>query len=231
MERGGKLIALGIIIVILLIILLLRVGVDALFADGVFSLAIKIGPYSKKLLPASKNAEEKEKKPKKEKKKKDKPVAEKGEKKKKSGKKKFKLRDFLDLAKIGLKTLGNFWRKISIDHLKLHFVFGGSDPYDTVIGFGRFNAALGALLPLLHKAFNIKDEDYDSRIDFESDKIQIDARVCATIRIGEILIVLLCALYALIRWYLPINRRNKATAKAEKSNVKITENISAEKGN
>ena len=224
-------IALGIIILILLIILLLRVGVDASFAEGVFSLAIKIGPFSKNLLPSSKNPEEKKEKPKKEKKKKDKPAKEKEAKKVKGGKKKFKLQDFFALAKIGLKTLANFWRKISIDHLKLHFVFGGSDPYDTVIGFGRFNAALGALLPLLHKAFNIKHEDYDSRIDFESDKLQIDARVCATIRIGEILLVVLCALYALIRWFLPINRRNKALAKAEKSNEKITENISDEKGN
>ena len=63
-------IALGIIIVILIIVLLLRVGADASFADGVFSLAIKIGPYSKKLLPGSKNSEKKEDKPKKQKKKK-----------------------------------------------------------------------------------------------------------------------------------------------------------------
>lgn len=221
-------IALGIIIVILILILLLRVGADAAYADGVFSLAIKIGPFSKKLLPAPEKPEGVEKKPKKEKKKKNAPAEVKAE-KKKSGKKKFTLRDLLGIVKIGLKTLGNFWRKISIDHLKLHFVFGSSDPYDTVMGFGYFNAAVGALLPLLHKAFNIKDEDYDSKIDFESDKIQIDARVCATIRIGEIIIVALCALYAAIRWYLPIMRRNKADAKAEKSKEKITEN-SAEKG-
>ncbi len=230
-ERGGKLIALGIIIVILILILLLRVGADASYADGLFSLAIKIGPFSKKLLPAPEKPEGEEKKPKKEKKKKKAPAADKEEKKKKSGKKKFTLRDILGIIKIGLKALGNFWRKISIDHLKLHFVFGGGDPYDTVMGFGYFNAAVGALLPLLHKAFNIKDEDYDSKIDFECDKIKIDARVCATIRIGEILIVALCALYAAIRWYLPIMRRNKAAAKAEKSNEKITEKSSAEKGN
>ncbi len=206
-------------------------GADASYTEGAFSLAIRIGPFSKKLLPAEKKTEEDEKKPKKEKKKKEKPAEADAKKKKKSGKKKFTLHDILGIVKIGLKTLGNFWRKISIDHLKLHFVFGGGDPYDTVMGFGYFNAAVGALLPLLHKAFNIKDEDYDSKIDFESDKIKIDARVCATIRIGEILIVALCALYALIRWYLPIRRRNKAAEKAEKSNVKITENSSAEKGN
>ena len=220
-----------IIIVLLILVLLLRVGADASYTDGIFSLAIRIGPFAKKLLPAAKKTEA-EQKPKKEKKKKEKasaPNAE--EKKKKSGKKKFTLKDILGIVKIALRTLGNFWRKISIDHLKLHFIFGGGDPYDTVMGFGYFNAAIGALLPLLHKAFNIKDEHYDSKIDFESDKIKIDARVCATIRIGEILIVVLCAAYALLRWYLPINRRKKAEEKAAKANEKITENSSAEKGN
>jgi len=224
------LIALGIIIVILLLALLLRVGADASYTDGIFSFAIKFGPFSKKLRPVSKKTEGEEKKPQKEKKKKKAPAEGKNE-KKKSSKKKFNLHDILGIIKIGLKTLGNFWRKISVDHLRLHFVFGGSDPYDTVMGFGRFNAAVGALLPLLHKVFNIKDEDYDSRIDFEAEKIKVDARICATIRIGEILIVALCALYALIRWYLPISRRNKAAARPENSNEKITENTSAEKGN
>lgn len=230
-------IALGIIILILILILLLRVGVDAAYSMEVFSLAVKIGPFSKKLLPASPQSEsedKKEKKPKKQKnQKKDKPAPESGD-KKKSKKLKFGLKDILGIVKIGLKTLAHFWRKISIDHLKLHFIFGGSDPYDTVMSYGYFNAGVGALLPLLHKVFNIKDEDYNAEIDFGAEKTKIDLRVCATIRIGEILLVVFCALYAVIRWYLPIHRRNKAKSKEAggrgKTNEKITENSSAEKG-
>lgn len=225
--------ALGIIIVILILILILPVGGDAAYENDIFSLAIKIGPFKKSVVAAGEKDEKKEKKQKPPKKK-DKPTDAASKKKKKTGKLKLSFDDVLAVVRIGLKTLGRFWRSISIDLLKLHLHVGGTDPYDTVMSYGSFNAALGALLPLVHKVFNIKKEDYASDIDFQSEKTKIDARVVATVRIGEVLLVLICALFAFAKWYFRFKRRSKAENRAnagKNSKEKITENSSAEKGN
>ncbi len=232
-------IALGIIILILLLIFLLPVGVDAAYIDSVFTLKAKLGPFNIGIVPGKeKAAEEKEKKPKKEKKKK-KAVDAKTEPSKKTKKKlKLSFDDVITIIRIALRALGRFRRSISVDKLMLHILTAGPDPYSTVMNYGYFNAAVGALRPLLHKAFRIKDEDYASAIDFEGDKLKVDGRIVLTVRIGEILLLVLCAVFALIRWFLGVRRRNKALAKAQAkeldiktTNGKITENSSAEKGN
>ncbi len=227
--------ALGIIILILILILILPVGADAAYADNVFSLAVKAGPFRIGVLPP-KSGDKKEEKTKKEKKKRGKsPEEDSAEKDKKAKKSKLKLSfdDIMGIIRIGLNTLGRFWRSISIDKLKLHLVTAGPDPYDAVMNYGYINAALGALMPLLHRVFKIKDEDYASDIDFQAEKMKIDARIILTIRIGEILLVVLCAAFAFIKWFLQLKRKNKVKAKAEAKHVneKKSEKSSAQKGN
>ncbi len=230
--------ALGIIILILILILIMPVGADAAYIGNVFSLAAKAGPFKIGILP-SKSKEGDEKKAKKEKKpKKDKKAAEKTENegKKKSGKPKLKLsfEDIMGIVRIGLAALGRFRRSISIDLLMLHLTTAGPDPYTAVMNHGYFNAAIGAALPLLHRAFKVKKEDYASEIDFEADKLKIDARIVLTVRIWEILLIVFCAAYGFIKWLFRRRRKAKAEAKkqakAQATNEKITENSSAEKG-
>ena len=229
-------IALGIIILIIVIILLFPVGVDAAYADSAFALKAKLGPFRLNIIPGKKSGEDKKKesaakKPRKEKKK---PSA-KAESGKKKGKLKLKLEDVLSIVRIGLNALGRFRRSIRIDLLKFHFSSGGTDPYSTVMNYGYLNSALGALRPLLHRAFRMGKEDYASAVDFESDKLSFDARLVLSIRIGQILLIALCAAFAFLKWYLALRRKNKAAAKAAAAqnaeNEKITENSSAEKGN
>ncbi len=227
-------IALGIIIFILLIILLLPVGADAAYIDGAFTLKAKIGPIKKGLVPGTeKDGEEKAKKNKKPKKAKKKlPTTDDGTKKKPKAKLKLGFDDVMTLLRIALKALGRFRRSIKVEKLMLHLVTAGPDPYSAVMNYGYINAAIGALRPLLHKAFRIKEEDYASAIDFEADKLKIEARIVLTVRIGEILLLVLCAVFAFIKWFLSYRRRMKQQAKeAAAANEKITENSSAEKGN
>lgn len=116
----------------------------------------------------------------------------------------------------------------------LHFLAAGPDPYSAVMNYGYFNAAIGGLRPLLHRAFRIKDEDFASAIDFEADKLKIDGRIVLTVRIGEILFLVLCAAFGFLKWFLSHKHRTKAQAKETEvtaNNEKITENSSAEKGN
>ena len=224
-------IALGIIILILILLLILPVGADAAYVDGSFTLKVKAGPLRISILP-SKAKESGEKKAKKQKKTK-KTTSEGGkgeEKKAKKPKQKLSFEDIKGIIRLGLEALGRFRRSISVDELMLHLVTAGPDPYSAVMNYGYFNAAIGALLPAIHKVFKIRKEDYTSQIDFEAEKMKIDARIVLSVRIGEILLIVLCAAFGFLKWILKRRRRAKAEAKAAAAKEKITENSSAEKG-
>jgi len=225
------LIALGIIVLILLIVLLLPVGADAGYIGGVLSLKVKAGPFSIGILPSkkTKDGRKKEKKPKKPKKEKKKTAAEDvKDKKSKKQKQKLSFEDIMGIVRLALKTLGRFRRSLSVDRLMIHVVASGSDPYAAVMNYGYVNAAIGALLPLIHRCFKVKTEDYDSGIDFEAEKLKIDAQIVLSLRIGEILLIVLCAAWGFLRWMR--GRKRRAKAEKAKNTEKITEDTSAEKG-
>ena len=75
--------------------------------------------------------------------------------------------------------------------LRLVFVSGASDPYDTALAFGYVNAALGALTPLAERALRIDARDIQTGVDFQAERPRIDARIVCTIRIGQIVIIAL----------------------------------------
>lgn len=205
--------ALIIIPAIIILLLLLPVGVDAAFADGVFSLKVKAGPVKLRILPAKpkkqgKKQEEKPKKPKSKKKKPSKP------------KPKLTFDDIKGIARIALRALSRLRRMLSIDVLTLHLRVAGDDPYDTVVQYGAVNAALGAGLPYLHMAFKIKKQDIQTEIDFTQDKISADARFEGAYQIWEILCIALCAGSSFIVWMLRRRKRARAEEKARKAKEK-----------
>ncbi len=205
--------ALGIIAAVIILILITPVGADAAFGgDGPFSLKLVIGPLRLTVLPP---------KPKKEKKAKKKPAD--GEKKPKP---KLALGDIFALAKIALAALGRFRRRLSLDVLTLHLTAGAPDPYDAVMQYNYLNTGLGVLWPLLNRAFNIRRRDVRTALDIGAEGLAAEGRVKATLRIGQILHIANCALYALIKWYLPRRRAEKAAEKA--AAAEETETLKAE---
>jgi nitrate reductase NapE component len=208
--------ALWIILAVIVLLLLLPVGVEAAFIAGELSLSVKAGVVKIKILPAKPKNKEGKKKPRE--KKKD------GEKKEKKPKKKLTLQEILDIAKLGLKALSRFRRRLSIDVLMVHLCVATKDPYDTVKQYGTINAAIGALLPQVHRAFKIKDEDIATAMDFTGEKMSVDARFVATVQIWEILYISICAGAGFLVWLL----RHKKRIKALK--VKDTVENNGEKG-
>ena len=120
------------IALVLTVLNLLPVGVDAAYADDVFSLAARIGPFRLRLLPKPPNQKPKKKKP---------PKPKKEKPKKRSAPP--DIRAILALAKLGLQALDRFRQRLRVQLLRLVFVSGASDPYDTALAFGYVNAALG----------------------------------------------------------------------------------------
>ena len=198
--------ALIIILVLLILFLILPVGADAAYDGAVFSLKAKAGPVKLRILPKKEKPPEPEgeEKPKKEKKKK--------REKEHKPKQKLTLDDILELAGIGLKALGRFRRSLSVDKFMLHMAAAAPDPYDAVLLFGRVNAGLSALSPLLHRAVKIREEDIRTVVDTEPGNMLIEARIIVTLQIWEILYIAFSAGFAALRW---LRKRKKKTRKLE----------------
>ena len=198
-------IVLGIVLALLFLLLLTPVGVAAAFLDGVLSLAVKLGPFRLTLLPRKKKGDGGEKREKKKPKKSKKPEKSQEE-KKKTSKQKLSREDITGIVKLALKALGRFRRHLSLDELMLHVTVATGDPYDTVLRYGAVNAALGAFLPLLHRAFKIRREDIGTAMDFEQEKLAVQAKLTATLRVWEILHIAFCAAGSFLLW---MHRRKK----------------------
>ena len=204
----------GIVLAVIVLLLLTKVGVHVRYGDELALLA-KVGLLRIRILPAKKKKpkEKKSEKKKKKKKKKEKPKAAEGHEKKKQ---KLTLEDILGIVKLGLKALGRFGRALRLDRLHLHLCVAKDDPYDTVAQYGYLNAALGAGLPLLHRAFKIKDEDITTAFRFDTTETALQCEVIATLRIGAILRIGLCAGGGFLVWLIRRKRRARALKKAEK---------------
>ena len=168
------------IALVLTVLNLLPVGVDAAYTDETFSLAARVGPLRLRLLPKPPDAKPKKKKP---------PKPKKEKPKKKSAPP--DIRTILALAKLGLQALNRFRQRLRVQLLRLVFVSGAPDPYDTALEFGYVNAALGALTPLAERALRIDERDIQTGVDFQAERPRIDARIVCTIRIGQIVVIAL----------------------------------------
>lgn len=196
--------ALWIILAIALVLMLLNllpVGVDAVYAEGAFSLAARIGPARLHLLPKAPDA---------------KPGKAKTKKPKKKAKKKSAPPDaqtLLKLAELGLQALDRLRQKLHVRLLRLVFVSGAPDPYDTALTFGCVNAALGALTPLAERTLCIDERDIQTGVDFDAERPHIDARIVCTIRIGQIVAVALIFGVGYLKQKLQAKKARAARAK------------------
>ena len=213
----GWLIALGIV----LLLAVLPVGVRIRYnSDGILVKVIA-GPLKITVFPLPrKEKKEKKKKPKKKAEpapeeenlpkppqppktpKEKKPKAEKGG----------SLLDFLPLVRTALDFLGEFRRKLRLDHIYLRLIMAGNDPCDLAVNYGRAWAAVGNLMPQLEKWFVIKKRDIEVECDFEASQTLVIAHLDLTITIGRLLAaVVKFAVRALIE-YLKLKKKRKGGA-------------------
>lgn len=207
---------LAIILAVLILILLTKVGIDAAYGGGVASLAIRLGPVRKQLLPKPEKTD-KPKKPKKEKKEKPAKKKKESEEKPAKPKKKLDLPFLLNLAKIGLHALNRFRIRLRIDVFHLRFIMASGDPYTTATTYGYVQAFIGMLGPRIRRAFTVKDSRVALGTDFLADKPEIEARLVLTIRIGSILAVVFATGFEFLRYMVKRKLREKREGKASGS--------------
>lgn len=208
-------IALWILLAVLILLLATPLGLAASFSKDILSLSLVLGPAKIRLLPKKEKPS-----PAKSKESKGRDKEKKAAKETKPGKEKQKLSkdEILEILRMALKAVGRFFRKLKLDELVVHITIASADPYDTVMLYGYCNAALGALLPLLHNAFRVGREDIGAAMDFQLEKTELEAKLQATLRLGEILWIVLCAGAVFLGFYL----RRKKRSKREKNNI-VTE--------
>ena len=200
----GWLITLG----ILVILAWLPLGATVRYNDQGVALKLIAGPVRIPILP-KKKAQEKEKQKKEEKPKKRQSVAKKTEAPKPQEEKGGPVTDFLPLLQTALDLLNAFRKKLRINHLYLKLIMASDDPCDLAVNYGKANAAMGNLLPLLERCFVIKKRDIEIECDFESAKTVIIARADLTITLGRLLGILIWYGVKALKQFLSIQNKRK----------------------
>ncbi len=206
------LIVTGCILLALVLIGQLRVGAAVDYSEAGLFVKVKAGPVRIQVLPAKqrKKKQKKEKKPR--------PAsrhpAEEGAK----AETKRSLKDTLSLALRFVPLLGEaagrLKRKIRIDWLVLHVIWGNEDPASAAMGFGAGNAALGMLWPIFEHNFRVKKYDLRVDVDFTRKTPALTARAQATMTIGQILSLGLRLGWKALKIYLGVRREQTEQKKA-----------------
>ena len=82
---------------------------------------------------------------------------------------------------------GTLKRKISIDRLSLSVVWGGEDTAAVALGYGRANALLGMIWPLLDNNFKVKNCDFRVDLDYGKTRPELTLDAALTMTVGQLL--------------------------------------------
>ena len=175
---------LKVLLIILLVLWLLsrlRIGGRVRYGqEGLFVTAL-IGPLRIRLLPAkekpAKKKIKKEKKPKKEKPPKERKPPPEGQ----PG----TLSRLMKLLPIAAQAAGALKRKIRINDLKLTLIWGGTDAAAAALGYGRANAALGMIWPLLDHNFKVKRHEFQIELDYARTEPAVELQAAVTMTVGQ----------------------------------------------
>ena len=91
------------------------------------------------------------------------------------------------LLELGCQAAGALRRKIRVDELTVHITWAGADPAQTAIGFGRANAALGMIWPMIDHNFRVKKHDLGVAVDFEGARPAYEVRAAVTLTVSQLL--------------------------------------------
>lgn len=174
------LLVLGIVILALVLVGLIRVGVQAEYAQNRLEVILLAGPAKITLFPRKAKRPKPDKKPKRARTKQVKPK-----------KAPPTARELLALVKqllpVAIDAAGQLRRKIRIDDFDLDLTVASADPAKTAVNYGRLNGAIGMLWPLVEQNFKVKEWRIRTRMDFITEHPTVYLRTAVTLTIGQIL--------------------------------------------
>ena len=178
-------IALG-IVVVLLLLAWTPVGVRIVFR-GALRLQVKAGPLRITVFPPKQKSGEKGKKRKPAE---AKPAKTEGENASRRRPNRRQILYALDtLPPILGRALGRFGRGLRVPELRLHVVFGGEDPADTALLYGKAQAAAGVALPALERLVAVGETDVALAADYQAAQTEFSVDITAQIRLGTLAVL------------------------------------------
>ena len=203
-------------LIILVLLAILPLGARVNYDSDGFALDVIAGPLRIPILPGKpkdpQKKKDKSKKAKKDTPKKSASPADKPKETKKEAKKGGSVTDFLPLVKTALDLLNGLRKKLRIKDLELNLILAGDDPCDLAVNYGKANAAMGNLLPMLERVFVIIKRNIRIQCDFESSETVILARANITITLGWILGILVFYGVRALKQFLQIKNNRKGGA-------------------
>lgn len=198
---------LGAIVLLVVIVLSLRVGVTVTMQEAL-TVTARIGPKTIVVYPASpKKTTAKKKKeaaaPKAEKKPKSKPDLTSQE-----------IRGAIRAAWSALeRVLRRSGKRIRINPCQVSIIVGGPQPDRVAELYGQVSAAVWTVMPRLEQLIHIHDPYIHLDADFNAPAVNVEGRVGAYLRIGDLIAIAFAAAIPLLKWYIPFSRRQKARQK------------------
>ena len=176
-------IILGIVLLLIVVISLIRLGGRAKYDENGFFAYVLVGPVKVQLYPAKSESEQKPKK-KKTKQKAEKPKTEKAE---SDEDKPGTLSRVLKVLPVVSEAAGALLRKIRIDHLVLTVIWGAEDAASAALGYGKANAFLGMIWPVIDHNFKVKKCDWNVDVDYGRQKPAFSADAAITITVVQLI--------------------------------------------
>ena len=87
------------------------------------------------------------------------------------------------------RALGRFGRGLRVPELRLHVVFGGEDPADTALLYGKAQAAAGVALPALERLVAVGETDVALAADYQAERTEFSVDITVQIRLGALAVL------------------------------------------
>lgn len=174
------------ILAVLWLISLARIGGRVSYGgEGLFAFLL-MGPVKLRMFPVVKKEKAGKPKAKKQKKKTEKSSAAEKHKKEHKESQPGTLSRLMKLLPVVGQACGSLKRKIRIDDLELELIWGGTDPAAAALSYGRANAALGMLWPILDNNFKVKRHSFQIGLNYSIAEPVVEIRAAVTLTVGQL---------------------------------------------
>ena len=128
-----------------------------------------------------------------------------------------KLAALIPWAKLGANFVGEFFhRKLCVTRLRIRAVLAGGDPAKTGQTVGKAWECIGVAVPILERAFRIKERKIAVYPDFTAQKTDVEAELAVRLRVGGVVLLGLKYAWRALRLYLRQKKEKKAKAAERK---------------
>lgn len=186
----------GCVVLVVFIICLVRIGGLIDYSESGLSVVFQVGPLRFSVIPAAEKNKPKKKQ------------ADNGQKKPEKDKR--NVGETVQMVKRYLPLIGDaagrLKRKICVDYIFFHLIWGSQDPADTALGYGAANALLGLLWPAIEHNFNIKKQEISVDLDYTLAAPVVSVKAQLTMTFGQLLALIAGLGYKALKIHLGLSR-------------------------